>query len=179
MKGAAGDQEYSPLVPLQGEMEETFSRITSYNVCYTKLLRFDWGAVASLPWVWVEHGSPPYDTLLREFGRLRLVITSYSIHYTKLYDSMLSSSPARPSALRSCCVRVSSTSPFSTAMPSKRGSATGAWPRCASASSSRPPWSRRGAPSTGARSLHCRGSGSSMALHLTIRCCGSSGGSVS
>jgi len=33
---------------------------------------FDWGAVASLPWVWVEHGSPPYDTLLREFARLRL-----------------------------------------------------------------------------------------------------------
>ena len=41
------------------------TRITSYNVCYTKLLR----ACASAP-----------------RGRRHPVITSYSIHYTKLYE---------------------------------------------------------------------------------------------
>ena len=42
-------------------------RITSYNVCYTKLLRHSsWKSVTT----WA-----------------RCVITSYSIHYTKLYES--------------------------------------------------------------------------------------------
>ena len=42
-------------------------RITSYNVCYTKLLRL------------TESNHPDF------FGK-NYVITSYSIHYTKLYD---------------------------------------------------------------------------------------------
>lgn len=33
----------------------------------------DWPEVAALPWVWVEQGSPPYDALLQEFSRYRLV----------------------------------------------------------------------------------------------------------
>lgn len=32
-----------------------------------------WQEVAALPWVWVEQGSPPYDLLLREFSRHRLL----------------------------------------------------------------------------------------------------------
>jgi len=32
----------------------------------------DWPDVAAFPWVWVEHGSPPYDALLQEFKRYRL-----------------------------------------------------------------------------------------------------------
>jgi len=32
----------------------------------------DWAAVALLPWVWVENGSPPYDAVQREFERRRL-----------------------------------------------------------------------------------------------------------
>ena len=48
-------------------------RITSYNVCYTKLLR-----------------ASAIGTLARKISstpRARSVITSYSIHYTKLYDA--------------------------------------------------------------------------------------------
>ena len=63
------------------------NRITSYNVCYTKLLR--------------DIGHPelaPDLGKIRSAGRhllalindiLDLVITSYSIHYTKLYDDGL------------------------------------------------------------------------------------------
>ena len=47
------------------------TRITSYNVCYTKLLRSGGG----------EHHVDG-GALLKDF-----VITSYSIHYTKLYES--------------------------------------------------------------------------------------------
>lgn len=32
-----------------------------------------WQEVAELPWIWVEQGSPPYDALLQEFSRYRLV----------------------------------------------------------------------------------------------------------
>lgn len=32
-----------------------------------------WAQVAALPWIWVEQGSPPYDELLREFTRQRLM----------------------------------------------------------------------------------------------------------
>lgn len=32
-----------------------------------------WQEIAALPWVWVEQGSPPYDTLLQEFSRYRLL----------------------------------------------------------------------------------------------------------
>ncbi len=33
----------------------------------------NWPQVAALPWVWVEHGSPPYDALLQKFTRSRLL----------------------------------------------------------------------------------------------------------
>ena len=46
------------------------TRITSYNVCYTKLLR----------------GVAPDQHFLARGLSLLDVITSYSIHYTKLYD---------------------------------------------------------------------------------------------
>ncbi|WP_428999872.1 radical SAM protein [Streptomyces cyaneogriseus] len=59
---------------------DVFNRITSYNVCYTKLLRFALPAVLGVQ----RH-------LLDE-----AVITSYSIHYTKLYDWWASSSASPP-----------------------------------------------------------------------------------
>ncbi|NOQ52768.1 MAG: LysR family transcriptional regulator [Desulfuromonadaceae bacterium] len=33
----------------------------------------DWPEIAALPWVWVEHGSPPYDAVLHELSCQRLV----------------------------------------------------------------------------------------------------------
>lgn len=32
-----------------------------------------WQEVAGLPWVWVEHGSPPYDAILQEFSNQQLL----------------------------------------------------------------------------------------------------------
>ena len=56
-------------------------RITSYNVCYTKLLRTD--ARVYLNPDEVQGG----ELLIKnEDGRYFRVITSYSIHYTKLYE---------------------------------------------------------------------------------------------
>ena len=55
-----------------------FSRITSYNVCYTKLLR-NRGCCNFAPAA-LRFGLPCYA---------RCVITSYSIHYTKLYEGYL------------------------------------------------------------------------------------------
>ena len=59
------------------------SRITSYNVCYTKLLRLP-------PFQWPRQGryrearkSRPLQQNARQPPH---VITSYSIHYTKLYE---------------------------------------------------------------------------------------------
>ena len=52
-----------------------FSRITSYNVCYTKLLR--------VHLVQIEE-DPVFDLL--DLLLCLPVITSYSIHYTKLYE---------------------------------------------------------------------------------------------
>ena len=68
------------------------ARITSYNVCYTKLLR-------------IAPGKLLFKNLIRRIQRVKAflihteidfkfvvsshgVITSYSIHYTKLYDSL-------------------------------------------------------------------------------------------
>ena len=54
------------------------SPITSYNVCYTKLLRISDHK---------HHGpSTSTDNFAVPFGNNFIVITSYSIHYTKLYE---------------------------------------------------------------------------------------------
>ena len=53
-------------------------RITSYNVCYTKLLRFVHPAV--------KHCSYGFPKLFPRILWKLFVITSYSIHYTKLYE---------------------------------------------------------------------------------------------
>ena len=54
------------------------SRITSYNVCYTKLLRSVTGGIKTA----VNLGATNSVTV----GVNTSVITSYSIHYTKLYE---------------------------------------------------------------------------------------------
>ena len=70
-------------------------RITSYNVCYTKLLRFapypDGFSFNSA----IVDGSKIYEISFRPklpqepvFKGKFCVITSYSIHYTKLYDGV-------------------------------------------------------------------------------------------
>ena len=81
-------------------------RITSYNVCYTKLLRCNRAAP-----VWRIHfrsGLTPQRhtadsskeicigpaTELHDY----IVITSYSIHYTKLYEATCWSRPCTPAA---------------------------------------------------------------------------------
>ena len=57
------------------------ARITSYNVCYTKLLRSSTPRSARCSArSSASRRSPPRS-------RTRPVITSYSIHYTKLYDA--------------------------------------------------------------------------------------------
>ena len=84
------------------------TRITSYNVCYTKLLRTDivkpvinpqatpiptatrdedlMGDVINIEWpseIKLQPRIPMPELPVAQ----RIVITSYSIHYTKLYDS--------------------------------------------------------------------------------------------
>ena len=75
------------------------SRITSYNVCYTKLLRFDKAgayAIQGLAAAMVRRIAGSYSNVVGlplcevvealTAAGLTSVITSYSIHYTKLYD---------------------------------------------------------------------------------------------
>ena len=63
------------------EVDGVFHRITSYNVCYTKLLRGRHrGQVMATPPSLSPDISPQ---------RNRSVITSYSIHYTKLYEIVI------------------------------------------------------------------------------------------
>ena len=63
-------------------------RITSYNVCYTKLLRKFAGYRG------LGRSSPLNSGSL--LSRMRIsVITSYSIHYTKLYDLDSDGQPKR------------------------------------------------------------------------------------
>ena len=72
-------------------LEAFFTRITSYNVCYTKLLRGQrWANVD----VELECGSGvvPFEYSMKnkvhsvQWAMGLDVITSYSIHYTKLYE---------------------------------------------------------------------------------------------
>ena len=81
-------------------MKQNFGRITSYNVCYTKLLRNS----TTLKILKSARKTPinittlakdlnlsePYVSeqvrALEDLGLVSIVITSYSIHYTKLYE---------------------------------------------------------------------------------------------
>ena len=69
-------------------MSEKFSdplfRITSYNVCYTKLLR---ASVTIMSKFGIE--TEQVATYKNSFHGVAGVITSYSIHYTKLYECIL------------------------------------------------------------------------------------------
>ena len=56
-------------------------RITSYNVCYTKLLRLELADDLGFPLL----VRPSY---VLGGQKMKIVITSYSIHYTKLYDHL-------------------------------------------------------------------------------------------
>ena len=88
-------------------------RITSYNVCYTKLLRV--AIVRGSPeirdaepvvWILVGLSAAPSVALWgRCAGRLG-VITSYSIHYTKLYDDHRARSDRALGALRIAQLRL-------------------------------------------------------------------------
>ena len=57
-------------------------RITSYNVCYTKLLRV-------LLKLRMLNSTESYRNILRISISQIIVITSYSIHYTKLYEMIM------------------------------------------------------------------------------------------
>ena len=69
------------------------TRITSYNVCYTKLLR---SALAAR----TGFRQNRLDFIQHLANINATVITSYSIHYTKLYDPWASSSALRWNAHR-------------------------------------------------------------------------------
>ena len=62
------------------------TRITSYNVCYTKLLRMD--MLEYEPDKLYKLGKIPQYAYVHVSLKLHnYVITSYSIHYTKLYEA--------------------------------------------------------------------------------------------
>ena len=58
-----------------------WTRITSYNVCYTKLLR-DFATLKNA----IHLDSMDINGLIQAELAMKGVITSYSIHYTKLYE---------------------------------------------------------------------------------------------
>ena len=84
-------------------------RITSYNVCYTKLLRhrrerhrhqgIGGGRAHSGEDRNRADGIPGQGGLQQHRLRLQLVITSYSIHYTKLYEDVGARRQARVAGL--------------------------------------------------------------------------------
>ena len=85
---AAADEAGLPLYRyIGGSMAHTLPvpmiRITSYNVCYTKLLRKRFSGVVYSS-IFLLYNS---STSASDISMLFIVITSYSIHYTKLYDS--------------------------------------------------------------------------------------------
>ena len=61
-------------------------RITSYNVCYTKLLRVELGLGQKTPQLLAQKRLHAQVGLGHEVDT---VITSYSIHYTKLYEKAI------------------------------------------------------------------------------------------
>ena len=94
-----------------------FRRITSYNVCYTKLLRMLVGGLRSCGVMLklLRQGDADLFALSRPLirepdlprtwhndGGHIAVITSYSIHYTKLYDSGNAMPVPSASGMRHC-----------------------------------------------------------------------------
>ena len=89
LTGVVAPSQGQILVEGEAIAPEDFHRITSYNVCYTKLLR-GWAAGSPSGWMSVL-SVPPMTTCPTWltpaiFARI-CVITSYSIHYTKLYET--------------------------------------------------------------------------------------------
>ena len=86
--GAPPGFEEQGLAVVEEGLAQGADRITSYNVCYTKLLRDD-EQQSSTGRDAADRcrGFPVHCPQTRVFGPLPLVITSYSIHYTKLYES--------------------------------------------------------------------------------------------
>ena len=68
------------------------SRITSYNVCYTKLLRTTARPKSLFAWVKISLAIRLWSSwnpcLIFSSLAPQDVITSYSIHYTKLYEAV-------------------------------------------------------------------------------------------
>ena len=111
-KVVIGEQVYAIALPDDLLRESTdFHRITSYNVCYTKLLRrrallaedledlLGLDRELRLAVAWALLGATR-SVLPADFPRLQEVsldgvITSYSIHYTKLYEELRGRSHVR------------------------------------------------------------------------------------
>ena len=79
-------------------LKKPLFRITSYNVCYTKLLREEGENKGKWELEIISREMPDMAKLTASFAVLsqamgaeepkpELVITSYSIHYTKLYEN--------------------------------------------------------------------------------------------
>ena len=67
--------------------KDNCGRITSYNVCYTKLLRGEQGLLGSKFFLITDSVVIRIESYFNTFQHmLNHVITSYSIHYAKLYD---------------------------------------------------------------------------------------------
>ena len=87
-------QQYSirkPMGNIEHPAKRIRHRITSYNVCYTKLLRVIHANCRELknlnPLPDVIYLDPMYPHRSKSaLVKKEIVITSYSIHYTKLYD---------------------------------------------------------------------------------------------
>ena len=96
-----GEPKYQPAY-----IAET-RRITSYNVCYTKLLRD--GLIVDEARM-RRNLDMTHGLIVAEAVMMGLVITSYSIHYTKLYEGIIAPWH-RP---RSQCTRSAGRRPSST-----------------------------------------------------------------
>ena len=92
---------------LAAGLEAAFTRIriTSYNVCYTKLLRVYVYEAPLRLWHWTNALSITALALTGWLIGSPFVITSYSIHYTKLYEARCPCATASPWASWPCGLR--------------------------------------------------------------------------